>query len=39
LPEAVDALAAQLKIEKDVAVREAILVSLGNFNNSEVLMR
>jgi len=36
-PEAVDALAAQLKIEKDVAVREAILVSLGNFNNSEVV--
>jgi HEAT repeat protein len=35
-PEAVDALVAQLKLEKDVAVREAILVSMGQINNSEV---
>ena len=35
-PEAVDALVAQLKVEKDVAVREAILASMGQINNSEV---
>jgi HEAT repeat protein len=36
-PDAVDALFVQLKLEKDVAVREAILVSMGQINNSEVV--
>jgi HEAT repeat protein len=36
-PDAVKALATRLKREKDVAVREAILASMGQINNSEVV--
>jgi len=36
-PDAVNMLASRLKREKDVAVREAILASMGQINNSEVV--
>jgi HEAT repeat protein len=36
-PEAVGALVTQLKLEKDVAVREAIMAGMGRINTSEVV--